>query len=105
MAGSSAECNNVGVDVGDSVGKYVCDNYGGVINADDSGFNGGQLRGRQRRMTTTVKKRCNNQIDYNKDNKGRSKESGGAFGGLWDAVTSVIGRRQRRRRREGGKCP
>jgi hypothetical protein len=94
VAGSSAECNNVGVDVGDSVGKYVCDNYGGVINADDSGFNGGQLRGRQRRMTTTVKKRCNNQIDYNKDNKGRLKELGGYIQGWWDALLSVIRWRQ-----------
>jgi hypothetical protein len=42
-----AEDNNVGDDVGDVVGNDVGDDYGGVIDADDVGFDGG------RRLTTT----------------------------------------------------
>ena len=42
-------------------------------------FNGG---GDGRPQGGGVKKRCNNQIDYNEDNKGRSKESGGRIRGL-----------------------
>ena len=41
MAGSTAEDNNVGNDVGDNVGNDVGDDYGSVINGDDVGFDGG----------------------------------------------------------------
>ena len=45
--GSTAEDNDIGNNVGDVVGDDVGDNYGGVIDADDVGFDGG------RRLTTT----------------------------------------------------
>ena len=61
--------------VDDDVGD---DNGGGSFN----GVGDGQQKG------GGVKKRHNNQIDYNKDNKGRSKESGGR---IWGSVGGCRG--------------
>ena len=61
-------------------------------------FNGG---GDVQWQGSGAKKRHNTQIDYGKDNKGRSKESGGCIRGQWDAVVSVIGQQQQRRRGGG----
>jgi hypothetical protein len=36
-----AEDNDVGDNVGDNVGDDMGDNYGGIINADNVGFDGG----------------------------------------------------------------
>ena len=36
-----AEDNDVGDNVGDDVGDDMGDNYGGIINADNVGFDGG----------------------------------------------------------------
>jgi hypothetical protein len=94
--------DDVGDNIGDNMGDDMGDNYGSVIAqtravlmADDGRVNDGRLRRRQRWQGGTfngggdgqpqgggVKKRCNNQIDYNEDNKGRSKELGGRIWGL-----------------------
>ena len=51
---------------------------------NDGQWQGGSFNGsgNGRRQGGGVKKRCNNQIDYDKDKKGRSKESGGPIQGL-----------------------
>jgi hypothetical protein len=121
--GLTSEGNNVGVgvgeDIGDNVGDDLGNNYGGIIDADDGGFGGERLWGRRWRMATTtttmaggsfngggVKVRRNNQIDYNKDDKGRLKDLGGVHsrvGGMLSCLSLGGGEEDGGRR--GGSAP